>query len=454
MSYMDDILAKQAYIQQNMPKKDPFDQGIMRAVKSAKQSLDMDDDQSDRAMRESMATFAENIAPMPKVKGFMANFAQVGRALSPAIQTHDAYEDQAKEKNKQMIAYAQQLRAAEEAKAAALEGNAYAREHAAEQMKFQREQLAEQKEYHKLSLDAARAKAEAKAEKERNNSMPLHNVDERGLVDGKYVPFLKAKEREPYSKKLMGANLVSTHLKDAQDYINAFDSKYKDHAINMPVIGSTIGKYKSLIGHFRNDPEMIKEGTDRTKLNQKIATLATKFEKELKGGILTGDIVERFAKLGIVPLADDSPEIIKTKLEEMIRVANEEKDIAERSLLNNYHYVPSDNAKLADYSMGNSVNLGSNSNTIKDEWVTLVSPSGRKEEVYYEDVPALIKNKGLKKLSEAEAEAEAEAESVARSEAAFEEYYNNQPTSFRGDFDIPNQDGYQKNIMPLFKKMR
>lgn len=162
MNYMDDILARQMHMQQNMPKKDPFDQGIMRAVKSAKQSLDMDDEQSDRAMRESMATFADNIAPMPKVKGFMANFAQVGRALSPAIQTHDAYEDQAKEKNKQMIAYAQQLRAAEEAKAAALEGNAYSREMADKQMAFQQQQLAEQREHHKLLADIARAKAEAK----------------------------------------------------------------------------------------------------------------------------------------------------------------------------------------------------------------------------------------------------------------------------------------------------
>ena len=163
---MDDILARQAYMQQNMPKKDPFDQGITRAVKSAKQSLDMDDDQSDRAMRESMATFAENIAPMPKVKGFMANFAQVGRALSPAIQTHDAYEDQAKEKNKQMIAYAQQLRAAEEAKAAALEGNAYSREMADKQMAFQQQQLAEQREHHKQSLLSNFSKAAAKREAE------------------------------------------------------------------------------------------------------------------------------------------------------------------------------------------------------------------------------------------------------------------------------------------------
>ena len=450
MNYMDDILAKQAYIQQNMPKKDPFDQGIMRAVKSAKQSLDMDDDQSDRAMRESMATFAENIAPMPKVKGFMANFAQVGRALAPAIKTHDEYEDQAKEKNKQMIAYAQQLRAAEEAKAAALEGNAYSREMADKQMAFQQQQLAEQREYHRLSLDAARAKAEAKAEKERNNSMPLHNVDERGLVDGKYVPFTNKKDRDLYSKKLAGTNVVKTHLLDAKNILDEFDKKYKGTLLNSPIVGSHLGKSKSIIGHFSRNAETIKEANDRALLDQSIGTIATKFEKELKGGILTGDIIKRFQSMGIVPVAGDSPELMKTKLIQMLKVAEEEKDIAERSLVNNYHYSPSDNAKLADYSMGNSVNLGSNSNTIKDEWVTLVSPSGRKEEVYYEDVPALIKNKGFKKLSEAEAEAE----SAARSEAAFEEYYNNQPTSFRGDFDILNQDGYQKNIMPLFKKMR
>ena len=385
MNYMDDILAKQAYIQQNMPKKDPFDQGIMRAVKSAKQSLDMDDDQSDRAMRESMATFAENIAPMPKVKGFMANFAQVGRALAPALKTHDEYEDQAKEKNKQMIAYAQQLRAAEEAKAAALEGNAYAREHAAEQMKFQREQLAEQKEYHRLSLDAARAKAEAKAEKERNNSMPLHNVDERGLVEGKYVPFLKAKEREPYSKKLAGTNVVKTHLLDAKNILDEFDKKYKDTLLNSPIVGSHLGKSKSIIGHFSRNAETIKEANDRALLDQSIGTIATKFEKELKGGILTGDIIKRFQSMGIVPVAGDSPELMKTKLIQMLKVAEEEKDIAERSLVNNYHYSPSDNAKLADYAMGNS-NFSPSNSEPKNTYIVMIDPdTGQSKSIHIED---------------------------------------------------------------------
>lgn len=340
MNYMDDILAKQAYMQQNMPKKDPFDQGIMRAVKSAKRSLEMDDEQSDRAMRESLATFAENIAPMPKVKGFMANFAQVGRALAPAIHTHDEYEDEAKERNKQMIAYAQQLRAAEEAKAATLEHQAYAREMADRQHAMEQQRLSEQRDYHQQSILAKFAKAAAKAEEKRNNSMPLHNVDETGLVEGKYVPFTDKKDREPYSKKLAGSNLVKTHIAGTKNILDKFADKYKGTLLSSPSIGSTIGKSKGIIGHFSNNQKLLQEAKDRTELDQAIGTLATKFEKELKGGILTGDMVQRFQNMGLVPVSTDSPIQMKTKLEQMLKMAEQENEIARESLLNNYHYLP------------------------------------------------------------------------------------------------------------------
>lgn len=390
--YIDDILARQAYTGQDMPKKDPFDKGIMRAVKSAKESLAMDDDQEDRALRNSMLSFGEAIGQMPRAKGFLANFAQAGRALGPALKTHDAYEDEAKNINRQAIGQAQQFRAAEDARAAALEQQAYAREMADRQRDFLERQLDEQKDFHRQSLENARIKAENKTSTTKGG-IPLHsNVDAAGLVEGKYVPFLKDKDRDPYSKKLMGANLVTTHLLDAQDYINDFDSKYKNTALSAPLIGSTVGKSKSLIGHFSGNAKTQKEGTDRAALDQKIGTLATKFEKELKGGILTGDIVERFARMGVVPLANDSPEVIKSKLKEMIRVANEEKEFAQKSLLGNYHYVPSQNSKLADHAMGDMNALTDNVRAVPknksnvDEYILMVDPdTGEKKSVYFED---------------------------------------------------------------------
>jgi len=193
--YLNDILAKQAYIQQNMPKKDPFDKGIMRAIKSAKQSLDMDEEQDDKAMRNSMLTFGEEMHKMPKTRGFIGNLAQVGRAMGPALKTHDAYEDQAKNENKAMLQYAQQLRAAEEVKMANLEQQAYLREHADQQLAHQREQLARQKEHDNLMAQIAGAKAYAKEiEKEDKNPIkdiygkPYHKLD---IVESRNMEKLK-----------------------------------------------------------------------------------------------------------------------------------------------------------------------------------------------------------------------------------------------------------------------
>jgi hypothetical protein len=111
-----------------------------------------------------------------------------------------------------------------------------------------------------------------------------------------------------------------------------------------------------------------------------------------------------------------------------------------------------DSANLADYSMSNTDHIQQQNN----DFIKVISPSGIVGEISKNNLADAIKDgyKEVAKSSKNESKALSEAESAARSKAAFEEYYNNQPTSFKGDFDIPNQDGYRKNIMPLFEKMR
>lgn len=390
--YLNDILEKQAYIQQNMPKKDPFDKGIMRAIKSAKRSLAMDEEQDDRAMRESILTFGEEMHKMPKTRGFIGNLAQVGRAMGPAIKTHDGYEDQAKAENKVMLQYAQQLRAAEEAKMANLEQQAYLREHADQQLNFQREQLAEQKAYHNLMGEAAKAKAYAKS----NENAIRADIDENGLVEGKYVPFMNKKDRDPYNKKLMGANLVAKHVSDAKEILDQFDTEHKGELLNAPLIGTHMGKTKSILGHFSGNNQMIKDANDRIKLDQAIGTIATKFEKELKGGILTGDIIKRFQAMGIVPVATDSPSEIRNKLTQMLKTAEEEQDIAKRSLTNNYHYMPSDSGKVVSLAIGDPTDLNSKITMIK-----MINPDTNEEYTISKDDDEVLKAleiKGFKPL--------------------------------------------------------
>ena len=214
--YIDDILARQAYTGQDMPKKDPFDKGIMRAVKSAKESLAMDDDQEDRALRNSMLSFGEAIGQMPRAKGFLANFAQAGRALGPALKTHDAYEDEAKNINRQAIGQAQQFRAAEDARAAQLEQQAYAREMADRQRNFQDAQLAEQKDFHRQSLLSkfSKSKEPVHAKSVVNNNLKfLEKKREQNITDNALVATLDDLEKS--IKEAMAQGQVGSDLRSA-----------------------------------------------------------------------------------------------------------------------------------------------------------------------------------------------------------------------------------------------
>ena len=100
---MQDMLDRQAYIDQNMQKKSPFDSGIMRAVKCAKTSLGMDEEQSDRAMRNSLLSFSDALAQdqAPVGKGFMGKFAAAARGVPAGMRAYDQAEDLAKAENMQ-----------------------------------------------------------------------------------------------------------------------------------------------------------------------------------------------------------------------------------------------------------------------------------------------------------------------------------------------------------------
>jgi len=412
MNYMDDILAKQAYMQQNMPKKDPFDQGIMRAVKSAKQSLDMDDDQSDRAMRESMATFAENIAPMPKVKGFMANFAQVGRALAPALKTHDEYEDQAKEKNKQMIAYAQQLRAAEEAKAAALEGNAYSREMADKQMAFQQQQLAEQREHHKLSLEAARAKAEAKA-------------NGKGSIHAKELAKSNIQDLKEQKKSATLAKIRYDILKDFEKVLMGA----KEQGLTGTDIIPAARRYYS---------RYISGDSRELTLNDMLKQAYISRTKELGGSNpSTQEVNLAFATI---------PGVEKhygASIEQLNR------DIAESlAVIDNYNSFHEEMERTQFQGMPNKIEYGDKARSSKyfdpnySDKVEMLDDEGVSYNVPREKYNYFLENNILK-----------DAAKVRKEEQATQKE-KDESSLFGRKMNIQNTDSYKRNIMPLFDRMR
>lgn len=95
-------LQAQSASEQNKDPYNPFDSGISRAIASARASLGMSREQQERALRESINSFATNISQQPQERGFGRNLAAIGRALTPSISTYDQYEDLANKENNEL----------------------------------------------------------------------------------------------------------------------------------------------------------------------------------------------------------------------------------------------------------------------------------------------------------------------------------------------------------------
>lgn len=172
---MQDMLDRQAYIDQNMQKKSPFDEGVRRAVTSAKQSLALDEDQSDKATRSGLYGFSEalNRDNEPEARGLIGKLAAAARGVPAGMRAYDQSEAASQNQNSMMADMAHRFRAAEEAKIARMEQDAYNREMNDQKMALEQERLGEMRDYHNNSLMAKMAAA--------NTKEPLHNKDIRNV---------------------------------------------------------------------------------------------------------------------------------------------------------------------------------------------------------------------------------------------------------------------------------
>lgn len=118
----------------------PFDEGIRKAIDSARESLGMTHKQQEKALRSSILTFANNMSQQPRESGFLNNFAAVGRALNPAISDYDNQESGALNENNQLANQILKYRMDEQARQDALEQRNWQRKHAEAQLGETRKQ--------------------------------------------------------------------------------------------------------------------------------------------------------------------------------------------------------------------------------------------------------------------------------------------------------------------------
>ena len=124
-------------------RKNPFDEGIAKAVSNSRSNLGMSRDQQHRAINNALLALGNGLAKEPIQRGFKNNLGVIGRAMNPALSAYNTSEDTAIAENERLANQILQHRRVEQALADKREENAWHR-------KFQERQLAETKRAHNL----------------------------------------------------------------------------------------------------------------------------------------------------------------------------------------------------------------------------------------------------------------------------------------------------------------
>jgi hypothetical protein len=276
----------------------PFDAGIRKAIESARESMQMTDKQQDRAMRQSMLAFGENIGQQPKERGFWNNLGSAARALGPALSAYDQEEAASEAQNnaaaQQILAY----QAAEQKAAQDQEEREWHRGHAEAQLgeqrrshnlmdAFRRDQLGGRNEVEERKLNNAswlmqqkqntsKAIPEISANYTRNNEI-LPTIDDLGkiLSNSKLAGGSKAAEIKRWIAKQTGTD---------EDVLNAnnmgqFYFEWMKSVTSGAISDRDMKEYQRTFATIDKNPKAAVQTLDR--LKKKLSSQNARFVKQL-----------------------------------------------------------------------------------------------------------------------------------------------------------------------------
>ena len=143
-------------VQSPFARRNPFDEGIAKAVSSTRSNLGMSRDQQHRAINNALLTLGNGLANEPVMRGFKNNLGVIGRAMNPALSAYNTSEDTAIAENERLANQILQHQRTEQALADSREDKAWHR-------KFQERQLEETKRHHNLLDNFKREKGAGKS---------------------------------------------------------------------------------------------------------------------------------------------------------------------------------------------------------------------------------------------------------------------------------------------------
>lgn len=364
MKYNDQMLNTPQEQQTPQAPYNPFDEGVAKAISSARSNFGMTQNQQHGAINNAILNFGNAISQEPVVKGWRENFGVFGRAMNPALNAYNTAESAAEKENN---ALAQQILAH--------------KEHERQVQAQQEEKLwnRQQKEREFGALQQYR-QAKLMQDQAKLASQFGYNPD---LPEG-VIPITSKQERTMYVKD---RKALGTVLKEFEGLENSYDKFRTDTKDNILDPLSPIGRYandaKGVIGRFANIKKLKEEEAQRLGLKSRLNKFVSTSERALRGGGVLGPaIIKTFKEMGIYPdIENDSVQTISEKMAYMKEELNTNYLASDLSLKHNIHINPYEVDKYSS-DFGNS------------QTVEMVDPSGEVYNIPKDEVQDAI-NSGL-----------------------------------------------------------
>jgi hypothetical protein len=378
-------------------RRNPFDEGIAKAVSSTRSNLGMSRDQEHRAINNALLALGNGLASEPQVRGFKNNLGVIGRAMNPALAAYNTSEDAAISENERLASQILKHQRAQEELEAAKEEKAWHR-------KFQERQLEETKRHHNL-LDNFRTE-ELKYKKNKHGSdSELDRLAPKIRTDSAFDKVgLQARKSAEFYEEVKEMNHKYQDLKDTM-------TKAGIDTTNPFVFNKALRNASGFLSSFTKDPtqrEIASKYADLAAANKRAMQSA---EKALKDGALTNFTVKYGDDNKLYPSFGSEPyDEYERKLKTMLNDARTGYESSSLALQTGRHIDKHNYAKIKEleHSMQMGVptdpigdmptSQGSVDPSMEEEWITIKGPSGEIKEIHFEDAPNFLNRPGYTRV--------------------------------------------------------
>jgi len=378
---------------QTLPtRRNPFDEGIAKAISSTRSNLGMSRDQQHRAINNALLALGNGLAKEPIQRGFKNNLGVIGRAMNPALSAYNTSEDTAIAENERLANQILEHQRAEQALADTREDKAWHR-------KFQERQLAETKGAHNL-LDSADSE--------------LDRLAPKIMTDSK-------QDKAGEDAKKTGAYLKD--VREVKENYEKLKTLMKEKGINVDdpfVFEKSLQDFGSFMSRFSNDPVKKKIAALYNDLYAASKKIAIMGEQTLKGAAPTDSMIKYTDQNNLYPtFGKDSKHVFEQRLHNLEKEAEGIYNAAALSSRtkrfidkNNYKQVKKF-LNVQDYGLSDIEPEEEHQSTLKndmpegqgsikpsaqEEWIKIQAPSGVIKEIHFEDVPKALSRPGYSRV--------------------------------------------------------